>query len=473
MSKRLILVLALAFVMGISLSAYAEVQNVKVSGDINLWAVARDNLDLAKTLTDSAVYQDSYKNFLSAVRVRVDADLTDNVMTTVRLINESVWDAEGSTNTNIDLDLAYVTLKEFLYSPLTLTIGRQELHFGNDMIVGDPDTNGVSANATANGVNLYEGDLSLRKAFDAIRATLNYDPLMIDVIYAKINEGTVTINDDTALYGINAKYAVDKATNLEAYGFAKVTDSNTAVAKTLTTQTTKADKVYTIGGKVNNTSVKNLNLGLEAAYQFGNYNPAFDLNANAAGKNVTRSAWGLEAIAMYNLKDALSSISKYSPSVGAAYIYLSGDNPAQKTDGKAWRGWDAMYENQTFGHLINDIMGFSNTQLIGVNAKMKPMEDVTLSADYIYARLNKAYKSGDVINLKGVSTANTYTMNHSNDLGQELDLTLTYDYTEDVQFSLLGGFFVPGNAFADDNDTPAHLLKNKASEIIGSMKVTF
>ena len=43
MSKRLILVLALAFVVGIAFAAYAEVQNVKVSGDITVYGIARDN----------------------------------------------------------------------------------------------------------------------------------------------------------------------------------------------------------------------------------------------------------------------------------------------------------------------------------------------------------------------------------------------------------------------------------------------
>ena len=49
MSKRLILILTLAFIVDIAFAAYAEVQNVKVSGDIAVKGVARDNFDLAKT----------------------------------------------------------------------------------------------------------------------------------------------------------------------------------------------------------------------------------------------------------------------------------------------------------------------------------------------------------------------------------------------------------------------------------------
>jgi hypothetical protein len=36
MSRRLIVIVALAFVVGLSVAAYAEVQNVKVSGDLTM-----------------------------------------------------------------------------------------------------------------------------------------------------------------------------------------------------------------------------------------------------------------------------------------------------------------------------------------------------------------------------------------------------------------------------------------------------
>jgi hypothetical protein len=57
-------------------------------------------------------------------------------------------------------------------------------------------------------------------------------------------------------------------------------------------------------------------------------------------------------------------------------------------------------------------------------------------------------------------------MNHKKFAGQEIDLTGTYDYTEDVQFKLLAGIFLPGSSFTRNSDATA-------SEVIGSMKVTF
>ena len=57
-------------------------------------------------------------------------------------------------------------------------------------------------------------------------------------------------------------------------------------------------------------------------------------------------------------------------------------------------------------------------------------------------------------------------------IGSEIDATLTYDYTEDVQFSLLGGIFLVGENIRDI-DNPDKGNKANATELIGSMKVTF
>ncbi|MGB4520335.1 MAG: hypothetical protein WBI28_00155, partial [Candidatus Omnitrophota bacterium] len=90
MSKRLILILTLAFVVGISFAAFAEVQNVKVSGDITIGGVYRNHFTLAKTPVapivsaldpgnKQSIYSSKESDFLTITRVRVDADLTDNV----------------------------------------------------------------------------------------------------------------------------------------------------------------------------------------------------------------------------------------------------------------------------------------------------------------------------------------------------------------------------------------------------------
>lgn len=481
MSKRLILVLALVFALGLTAGAYAEVQNVKVSGDITMKAVSRNDFDLLKTVNGGNALNDEQDSFLSIARIKIDADLTDNVSTTVRLINERDWD--GDTNTTaaaqeIDIDLAYVNLKEFLYSPLSVTLGRQELRYGNALVIGDPDTNNLSGTS-----GLTYGDLSMRKAFDAAKAVLNYDPLVVDLIYAKVSEAAITganVNDDVNLYGVNANYALDKQTTLEGYFFSRTRGSNatvfTAAQRTtgaaLTNASTKHDSVHTLGARAVNTSIKNLTAQAEGALQFGSYNPGYDINALNAVENRNRKAWAAQVVADYNLADVLSGIAKYNPSLMGTYTYLSGEKNTN-IQGGTYSGWDPMFEDQTLGHIVNRIMGYTNSQILTFSAKVTPVEDVTFNVDYANYWLNKGYPSSapnvngvNTVNLRGVAGGNVYIMTNEKHLGQEIDATLTYDYTEDVQFSLLGGIFLPGDAFARDNES-------RASEVIGSMKVTF
>lgn len=522
MSKRLIVILALAFVVGLAFTAYAEVQNVKISGDIKVKGVARDNFDLTKGSSSGVVntngndtdFNDKDNDFLTITRVRLDADLTDNVMASVRLLNERDWNGDsrtaGQRNRNsgvnaasnaaeneIDLDLAYVTLKEFLYSPLSLTVGRQELHFGNELVVGDPDTNIFSANT-----QLAEGDLSARKAFDALRATLDYNPLVVDVLYAKIEEGVANLNDDVSLGGINASYALNNNTNLEGFLFSKVKGTNAAAVFNVDAQNAtsfsgagsnltrqlkdKSDIVNTFGVRVTDKTFDNLTLDGTLAYQFGRYNPKFDPNARVdlvdmsrVARTAKRSAWALQAKAGYDLKD-VALVSKYSPNVSLFYSYFSGANRDADTT-KAYTGWDPMFENQTEGHIINGIFANTNMHRTGLSAKAKLTDDISANLDYTGAwfakrsprNTNRFFVLSGVAGPAVGTTGRQFILTGDKYIGSEVDASLSYDYTEDVKFSLLGGIFLVGNGIRDRAHNGAKGQKANATELIGSMKVTF
>ncbi|MCK9604648.1 MAG: alginate export family protein [Candidatus Omnitrophica bacterium] len=535
MSKRLILILALAFVVGVTCAAYAEVQNVKVSGDLTVMGVGRANLDLAKEpasgarITQAANnnWADKSADVLSIARIRVDADLTDNVSTSIRLLSERPWNGEGGTHggrngniglnigtnagatigtgawTNdsnrenkIDIDLAYVTMKEFLYSPLTLTVGRQLLRFGNGLIVGDPDTNIYSVSTA-----LYEGDLSARKSFDAVRATLDYNPLVIDAVYAKVEEGQANLNDDVTLMGLNAAYDMGRQTTLEGYFFSKIKGSQAAWVYGLDAQQqgsvvldpnnkNVADKVNTVGLRAVNKTIKNLTLDVQGAYQFGTYNPKFDPNMRSTGdgfgedqlaETCKRSAFAFQAEATYDLKD-ISMLTKYSPAITGNYTYLSGAG-RDKVGRTSYKGWDPMFEDQTYGHLMNAIMANTNMHRIAMSGKAKLTDDIGVKLDYVASWFAKRYPEGRLAVLSGIAdsstTARVFRMGKERFIGQEVDVTVTYDYTEDVQFSLMGGVFSPSRAINDgyqvDTNVDGGRWPHKASaqELIGSMKVTF
>ncbi|MFA5349698.1 MAG: alginate export family protein [Candidatus Omnitrophota bacterium] len=446
MSKRLIAVLALALVAGLAFSpAYAEVQNVKVSGDIIASGVARNSFNLTNgSAGDKNNIKQSF--IMSQLRVRIDADLTDNVMATVRLINERVWngqyDNSSSGNSDIDLDLAYVTLKEFLYSPLTLTIGRQEIKFGNGLIIG----NAGGVNDVANIPN----DLSERKSFDALRATLNYDPLVVDLIYAKVKETDTSRKNTINLTGINATYTLNSKVNVSAYFFNK-RDNNDG---TTSGSKGKADQVNTIGALISSSPIENLTASVEAAMQFGK---------NDNGTDASRhDAWALQAMADYTFAKV-----KMTPKIGASYTYLSGGETSNSRN----EGWDSMFYDQALNNITYALLPFSNMSVINLRASAKPVEDVTLSANYGYYDRAKSDSSSTLTSPASYdgSSSHSYLSNvplsGKSHLGDALDITAIYDYTEDVQLGLTGGLFIPGKAFANE--------RRNATQIIGSMKVTF
>jgi len=471
MGKRLVLILALAFVVGTVAYAYAEVQNVKVSGDITAYGIYRD-LSFRDNKGPSPIDGSGPGNqehaLASVLNLRIDADLTDNVSAMVKLNNEKYWGGStdegggGNYNTPIELSLASVTLKEFLYSPLTLTVGRQELHFGNDMIVGAVNTNGrTSANSGFfNDFTYHKGndaDLSTLKGFDAIRANFNYDPLVIDVVGAKINEGDVFENDDQNLIGFNANYKLPKielgklATLMNSVAELYFWDDTTGRAAF--DVTAKNNRVDVAGGRFVTSPIEQMVAQIEAAYQFGK------INNDEAGLDMqTLKAWALETALTYNWSKA-----KYTPSLTGMYAFFTGAKDTNTDGGRVTNAWQPMFENQKFGDIVNATMPQTNSHILGVVGTMKPMQDIIVKGEYYAYWFDKAFKNGDVItDLRG----NDLKMTDKIYAGSEIDLTGTYNYTEDVQFNLLGGWYIPGHALDKVN-------RKLASEVIGSMKVTF
>lgn len=446
MGKKLIIFSILSFAcLGL---VYAAVENIKVSGDINLEGIARD-LSLG-----GAVGVDAEQFALSQVRLRFDADLTENVSAVVRLINERVWGASDvySDNDQILLDLGYVELKEFLYQPLTLTIGRQELKYGNGLIVGDPDANSIVSSTDLSVINF--ADLSLRKSFDAVKAVLDFSPWTLDLVYAKVLEGDTYIDDDVTLVGGQLSYKWNSYNGVtEAYFWTADNNRNGATYGLVTEQPEENQATtYVVGGRVQLNPVERLLLSLEGAYQFG------DVDVDTFGYQHL-SAWAGQLVAEYSFLDM-----RYTPKIGLMFSYLSGDD--DKTD-EDHKGWDPLFEDQSAGEIINILFPNSNSMTIKAYGSMKPREDITLGLAYIYTKLAQKLDGTTYTPPISLASSNTYSIDRNESyLGSEIDAYALYDYTEDVQIKLSGAWFIPGDFFTGDNDDVAYSLR-------AGIKVTF
>jgi hypothetical protein len=412
MNKRLILILALAFVIGFSAYAYAEVQNIKVGGDITTLALSRYGFNLRNPETDAS-------GLGLIANIKLAADLTDDVGAVIVLKNEKVWGAKRTETGDGDVILAcaFVTLKEFLYSPLTLKIGQMPVRLGSGLIIADPDTNRVSSGPFADEL----GDLSSRKAFTGVVGILDYDPTTITLAGLKAKEGNLDeASDDANAYAVNVAYD---------FGTMDAIGDLYYVLKNVDKQ-----DINNIGVRVVGSPLDQLTLSSEFAYQ---------TERRASGQKGHRSDTALLLGATYALPDVAMS-----PTIGLDYGRLSNN-------------WDPMFEGITPADIVNAILPNTNAQVIGVTATAKPVEDVTLKLRYANLKLVEAISI-----LPGWAKRADYTMTDKKDVGDEIDLNLTYDYTEDVQLGLSIGYFDPGDAFAKSN-------REEATQVIGSMKVTF
>jgi len=476
MGKRLILVLALALVFGLTAQAQAEVQNIKVSGDILLRSIYRATMDLDKGYAggdggSGNAIDDVMSHFTSTVRLRVDADLTDNVSAVVRLINERVWgeltdrnerdSTAGSSSMAqdalVELDLAYITMKEFFYSPLTVVLGRQPLRYGAGLIIGDPDTNQFSEYNHNTGTQydtFVPEDLASLKAFDAVKAILNYDPLVIDLIWAKIDEAVVLgvagspENDDVDLYGINVAYdwGGNKNIQQESYIFLKEVSSDGnqggQAGATLGGATTQlgeddSDTCFTLGTKVSLEPIERLFVSGEYAMQLGE-KYVVDATTPTLARKRDRDAWAMQLIAQYALD------MKYSPLLAVSFTHYSGEKNPLFAESGDYEAWDPMFEDQAGGKLYNALFATTNCNTFEVTASVVPIEDLTVALSGTWLWLDKAFNAATTT-WNANDYVSTYTVQPENfELGQEVQLLLTYDYTEDVQFGLNAGAFLPG-----------------------------
>jgi hypothetical protein len=435
------LMLAVAMMALVAAPSFAAVQNVKVSGDLKTTSVIRSSFDLGA----NSQSQTSQSVALSQIGLNVMADLTDNVSTNLRFINESIWgsyDGASANNSGLRFDTAYVTMKELLYAPLTLTVGRQPLAYGNQFLIGDGDSTTAVSSVS---------DLTGGVNFDAIKAVLSYDPLTVDLFAAKVSEGSnLGQNDqnDVNLFGVNAAYKLgDKMSSVvEGYVFAKMDKSG------ITGSNTKAQNLYVPGLRVSTNPIEGLNVQLEGAYQVG------DGATNAVNVQTKTRAYGLQGMVNY----ALPVMKDMKPVLSMGYTYLSGDKSSTDSRNTAF---NSLYENQNAARIFDALFTRSNLKIASFAVEMSPLKDVTSKLSWYNLSAARGMAGSYTLGQPD-GASNTATMTNKKALGNEFDLDLNYAYTEDVKFGVSAGVFLPGKAFDAKN-------KDMASQVLSSVSVLF
>ncbi|OGX06974.1 MAG: hypothetical protein A2Z88_04185 [Omnitrophica WOR_2 bacterium GWA2_47_8] len=467
MTKKILL--ALVVIALAAVPAFASVQNIKVGGSIDSTYLVRDQFSL---ITEG----DNQNLFLTQTTLRVDADLSENVSATVALLNERVWGEEAQTaeDNDIDLNLAFVTLREMLYSPLTVVVGRQSFAYGNSFIV---DSGGTNNNISgASGLSGVAEDLTLRTAQDAVRLIFDYNPLTVELLASKIdsniNVTTGAQNDDVNLLGTNLNYKLGDSWDsvVESYFFARI-DRSTGIDGS--TDGLKADTLYVPGLRASTNPIKGLNVQGEVAGQFGN-KATTHTAGTARVDNQDRGALGAQLITNYMLP--FEQLAKWSPVVTGVYTYTTGDKNPDYTGAQSddYHGWDPLFENQASGTVYNTLFDLTNSHIVMASAQVNPIEDLTTKVTGTWLWLDKSVTDGTPGN-NCFGTSCPFKMRQPNTaagisnpavttnktIGYEVDVDLAYDYTEDVQIGLNMGWFTPGEFFtAANNEVASQYLAN-------------
>jgi len=453
--------------LGLSLPVFAEVQNVKVGGDITVRAFHRQNLDLhdegeAREGGGSQLL-DAEDFIMSTTGINIGADLTENVSAFIRLANERNWDSTaGEATGDIDFSQGYLTLKELFYSPLTLRVGTQPIVWGRGFVLGSNLFPSVNSTGDDRNAAITPNEFTDFTAFDAIRATLDLSnvggltlPLSVDYVYIKVDENAVGGSDDVNIQGFNLSSQLDAwNSEVEAY-FLNKRDKTTTPANT----SVKTGSVNTIGVR-GSAQPGGAYLYGELAYQFGR-RPIDPAGVLPTGDAV--QAWGVNLGADYTFAEVATT-----PKLGAEWRFYSGTQAPGTGNGAA--GWvviapgyfrTALREFQTqstvSGFYPNDQAGVTSTGTnqheLALYGGFSPMEDLSVSPRLAFFILDEG-----TIPVTG-SKRKSY-------LGTEWDTNVVYNYTDDVQLGLLYALFAPGNVFRTPNDSTAQ-------ELITSVSVKF
>ncbi|HPP30479.1 MAG TPA: alginate export family protein, partial [bacterium] len=393
MWKRLLVAVA---VVAMAIPAFSAVESVKVGGDITIYGIKRANLEM--------VYddEDSLDILQTHMRLYVQAMLTDNVEAMVRLINERVWGEWGEGDDDYDhymqplVDLAYIKVSDLLTPGLALTVGRQEIQFGEGLVVGSAFLPYDGRYPT--GDTLAE-DLGLQKAFDAIRVDYKFNQVPVDItaFMAKNLEDFTSNDDDENLYGLNLGFNAGETARVEGYyvRLQQMSDSD--------------ENISTAGVRVTG-DVAGFALKGEYAKQFGEWN------------GCDNEGWALILSGQYNFTQ--SEMGAY---IKAQFNYYS----ASDSDSNGWLSFFPANVASRIG-AINYILalntkntnpeGLSNARVINVGGGISPVEKVALSLDWF-----------------NVNFADQPGWAYDESIGNEIDAAVTYKYSEDLTFGLQYG----------------------------------
>jgi len=432
---KLSLLAALAMSMGFA--AQAELQNVTVDGQIRIRYNYYDG-DESISLGDKASFVEQ------RTRLGVKADFTDEVSARIEFDAYDIWGGgtfrsdyvtgiDGYAGDGVNLYQAYINVDELWGSALSLRVGRQELSFGNQWLVGVNDAS-----------SLFRG-----LSFDGLRLTYSADDFTVDAFATKLAEGMADVGEnDVDFYGIYASYLGLEDITIDAYWF-WVRDDGNGGAGVAPLGFDSAD-LHTLGLRGAGT-IDAFDFNAEAAYQFGDVEDDdftflwidFDDDANYSALGV-------------NLELGYTFDCNWQPRLFGGMAYLQGGDQGEDVNSLwdlVWNdddnddlSFNRLFSNWEYSEFLENT-DLSNVFVYRLGVSAMPTESLTLTLAAAYFVTDEA--PADVNfwwDILGI-----FDDNHDDTLGIEAGLYADYAYSEDLNFRAGFAHFFGDDATTDHN----------------------
>ncbi|RJP19770.1 MAG: hypothetical protein C4520_12470 [Candidatus Abyssobacteria bacterium SURF_5] len=456
--KKLSILLAVLLVASMTLPAAAEVEEITVGGSLQIRGQYLDpgfGFALPGGLTGFDDDLDPQNWVSQRTLINVDARLTGGIRAFAELQAFDIWgvdetDADssgylrtdspyatlaGQGNDEIQLYQGYIELNDLADLPLMVRVGRQELVYGREWLIGNNN----------DGVN-FSG-----LSFDAAKVSYAADLFRIDAWWSQLanNEnpgnavnlaGSSESESNWDFMGVYGTFTGIENMALDGYFLWARTgeDFPGSVALPVTPTLTDDVNLYTAGARFAGCwdfpAIGLIDFNVEGAYQFGD---SYEITGPAPLFTATDGdyeAWAFNAVAGYTFDEV-----QLAPRVEVEYAYFSGDDDPLDGDVESFTRLfsDVHYGEMNVGGNLDATM--TNVHVGRIGASIVPVERLTLSGDFYYFML--ADDEGDVLGL-GTQVAG----DEDDEVGMEIDVAADYQYTEDLNLRVGWAHFFAGDA---------------------------
>ncbi len=375
-------------------------ERVEIGGQIRFRAETRQNLDLDSNSSDA-------RNFVGQrLRFHVRTKLSDEVEAFVEFQDSRLWGQEISTASNdnlTDLHQGYLQVTDFLRQGVGLKVGRQELAYGAQRLIGAFGWDNVG------------------RSFDAVKMGYSSKTWGSDWFAAKVLDRRQTGRGDRDqyLYGGYNQFFRQRPQHLEAYGIF-FRDGLRAPGE-IAERGQKATGIITLGARGDGTLRGGLAYDIEFAQQFGHQ--GFD----------SHRARAFAAKVYKTVEEA------HKLRLGFEYDVATGDK--DPVDGRSGEFFNLFPTNHAhYGYA--DLMGWRNMR------DFRPMFTVTprgpVKFDFDYHRFYLLEARGPWKNAGGAVLGFDPTGQSGRHVGDELDFTLAFPLHKHLKVLAGYSLFVPG-----------------------------